>query len=156
MDPRSPRTGELLHFHGTYERLKRPTGQETTTIDRYKDPTTNRTYSILPPEHIPYRPVEVERLVADFDQRAERGCGPDPPPKEVEAGCLRRAWKRLGLRSSRLRQAFGQLIDAVIASPEELWRQIRAAKTSLPDILGFLFQNHNVSLLGDYRCCQLA
>lgn len=143
-----------MHFHGTYDRRKGPTGDATTRIDRYLDPTNGRTVSILPPEHLPYRPVEAERLVADFDQRAARGSGPDPPPRIIEAGCLQRAWERFRGRSSRLRQSFGQLIDAAITSPEELWRQIRAAKTSLPQILGFLFKNHNVSLLGDYCCCR--
>ena len=37
-------------------------------------------------------------MEAFFNEQAEDGTGPDPPPKVLEAGCLRRAWQRFQSR----------------------------------------------------------
>jgi hypothetical protein len=144
-----------MHRHGSYSRWENVSGQNRIPVQRYLCRPCGHTISVLPKQCLPYRPVPVCRLEADFNRRAEIGQGPDPPPGELEAGCLRRAWNRFAQRLSRLRGAFDQLLDVATHSAEELWRQIRRAKTSLPAILNFLAQRHKISLLGDYRCLQL-
>ena len=110
---------------------------------------------LLPTERVPYRPLEATRLEAFFNEQAEAGSGPDPPPAVLEAGCLRRAWSRFQTRVDRLKEAFGLLIPSVIAGAAHLWEQMRLAKPTLAAILGFLAQTRNISLLGDYRCLRL-
>lgn len=80
------------------------------------------------------------------------GAGPDPPPSPTEAGCLKRAWSRFSARLSPLRQAFGQLLPATIKNAAHLWSEMRRAMATLQDILRWLAQTRNISLLGDYRC----
>ena len=104
---------------------------------------------------VPYRPVEGSLVEAFFNAQAGIGSGPDPPPGQLEAGCLRRAWTRFQTRVSTLKEAFGLLIESVISGPKHLWEQMRQAKNSLAAILGFLAQTRNLSLLGDYRCLRL-
>jgi hypothetical protein len=99
--------------------------------------------------------LEVERLESYLDAQAGIGTGPDPPPRQLEAGSLRRAWTRFQTRVSTLKEAFGLLIESVISGPKHLWEQMRQAKNSLAAILGFLAQTRNLSLLGDYRCLRL-
>jgi len=141
-----------MHRHGHYHRRKDPTGEQTVAVARFLDPSTGRTASVLPESCVPYRPVQAARLAGHFDEQAGIGHGLDPPADEIEAGCLRRAWQRLTLRQDPLRRAFGQLIDSCRTSVEELWREINRAKSTLGAILGFLFQRHNLSLLGNYTC----
>lgn len=124
-------------------------------MQRYRCPECGLTISVLPAERLPYRALEVERLQSYLDAQAGIGTGPDPPPRQLEAGCLRRAWTRFQTRVSKLKEAFGLLIESVISGPEPLWRQLRQAKNSLVAILGFLAQTRNLSLLGDYRCLRL-
>jgi hypothetical protein len=103
---------------------------------------------------LPYRPVEGPRLEAFFNEQAEAGSGPDPPPAQLEAGCLRRAWKRFQTRVRTLIEAFGLLID-ITDSAGALWKQMRLAKGTLPAILRYLAQGHKCSLLGDYQCLRV-
>jgi hypothetical protein len=95
------------------------------------------------------------RVQSYFDARAGIGSGPDPPPAELEAGGLRRAWTRFQTRVSTLKEAFGLLIPSVVSGAAQLWEQLRRAKKTLAAILGFLAQTRNLSLLGDYRCLSL-
>lgn len=108
--------------------------------------------SVLPESFLPYRPVPTDRVQVFFDTKAGIGSGPDPPPSEKEAGCLKRAWSRLTARSAPLRQLCGQLLPASIASVMDLWKEIRRAMGSLQDILQWLARTRNTSLLGDYAC----
>lgn len=124
-------------------------------MQRYRCPECGLTISVLPANRLPYRALAVERLESYWDGQAGIGTGPDPPPRPLEAGCLRRAWTRFQTRVSRLKEAFGLLLESVISGPEHLWRQMRQAKNSLAAILGFLARTRNLSLLGDYRCLRL-
>ncbi len=124
-------------------------------MQRYRCPGCGLTISVLPVNRLPYRAVEAERLQSYLDAQAGIGTGPDPPPRQLEAGGLRRAWTRFQTRVSKLKEAFGLLIESVISGPEHLWQQMRQAKNSLAAILGFLAQARNLSLLGDYRCLRL-
>lgn len=103
---------------------------------------------------LPYRSLDLERLQASQDQRAGMGSGPDPPPNELEAEALDRAWKRFSLRVTTLKEAFGQLISVAITSAQQAWLQMRRAKGTLSQIQGFLALTHR-SFLGDYRCLRL-
>ena len=144
-----------LHRHGCYHRYSRPTGGERLAVQRYWCPECELTFSVLAADRLPYRPLEGPRLEAFFNTQAGIGSGPDPPPGQLEAGCLRRAWTRFQTRVSTLKEAFGLLIPSVIAGAAHLWEQMRLAKPTLAAILGFLAQSCNTSLLGDYRCLRL-
>lgn len=101
---------------------------------------------------LPYRPVEADRLQLHFDQKAEGGTGPDPPPSITETGCLERAWSRLKARSGKLKHVFGQLIPASIENAFHLWREMRRSMASVVKILHWLADTRKISLLGDYAC----
>lgn len=124
-------------------------------MQRYWCPQCELTISVLPADRLPYRPLEGTRVQSYFDARAGIGSGPDPPPAELEAGGLRRAWTRFQTRVSILKEAFGPLVSSVISKAEQLWEQLRLAKETLAGILRFLAQTRNTSLLGDYRCLRL-
>ena len=144
-----------LHRHGCYHRYARPEGGERFAVQRYWCSDCGLTISVLPVERLPCRPLEGPRLQSFFDAQAGIGSGPDPPPGQLEAGCLRRAWTRFQTRVSTLKEAFGLLIASAISSPGDLWKQMRQAKETLAAILGFLAQSCKTSLLGDYRCLRL-
>ena len=78
------------------------------------------------------------RLEAHFNAQAEVGTGPDPPPDELEAGCLRRAWTRFQTRVVSLQETFGLLLASLPDSAGALWQQLRLAKGTLPGILHYL------------------
>ena len=124
-------------------------------MQRYWCPECELTFSVLAADRLPYRPLEGARLEAFFNTQAGIGSGPDPPPGQLEAGCLRRAWTRFQTRVSTLKEAFGLLIPSVMAGAAHLWEKMRLAKPTLAAILGFLAQSCNTSLLGDYRCLRL-
>jgi len=154
--PRCPRAcPSRLHRHGCYHRYARPEGNERFGVQRYWCPDCGLTVSVLPVERLPYRPLEGARVEAYFNTQAGIGSGPDPPPGQLEAGCLQRAWTRFQTRVSTLKEAFGLLIPSVISGAAALWKQMRLAKETLASILGFLAQSCNTSLLGDYRCLRL-
>lgn len=151
--PACPRGCESrVHRHGCYFRYARPSGEQTFPVQRYWCPKCELSISVLPADRLPYRSVEGGRLEAFFNEQAEVGSGLDPPPGELEAGCLRRAWARFQTRVSSLKEALGLLIARVSDSAAALWKQMRLAKATLPGILLYLAQWHQRSLLGDYRC----
>ena len=146
---------DKVHRHGSYTRYANPSGEELLTILRFLCPPCGLTISVLPASRLPYRALHTDRLQAHVDRQAEVGHGPDPPPDELEAGCLHRAWTRLLTRVEVLKNAFGPLVSVGIRSVEALWLGMRQAKATLPGILGFLATTHKISLLGDYRCLRL-
>lgn len=143
------------HRHGFYLRYAAPTGGKRTAVFRFLCRPCGLTISVLPAGRLPYRSLHAERLQAHADRQAGVGQGPDPPPGELEAGCLRRAWTRLRTRVEVLKNAFGPLVASGIRSVEALWLGMRHAKGTLNRILGFLAATHKISLLGDYRCLRL-
>jgi len=144
-----------LHRHGSYSRYDvTARAQGTFQVQRFLCPHCGHTVSVLPANRLPYRPIQVDRLQTDFDQRAEIHCGLDPPPDLIEASCLHRAWKRLQTRVVRLKDRFGQLLPAGINTAQHLWKQVRWRLHSAESILRFLAQPFHTSLLADYRCLQ--
>lgn len=145
----------MVHRHGCYERLADadPKVSAKEKAQRYLCAPCGLTFSVLPPHRLPYRAVRAERLQAEFDQRAGiQAQGPDPPPRVVEAGCLRRAWSALTKRVATLKNAFGQLVSSTVADGASLWRSLRQSFDSVPKMLSFLSRHHHISLLGNYRC----
>jgi hypothetical protein len=168
-----------VHRHGTYERYadaagagaaveaaiapgaKRPRKKQKRkqddqeSIQRYCCPPCGRTFSVLPPHRLPYRPIRAERLQGDFDQRAGiQTQGLDPPPRAAEEQCLNRAWHALTARVAILKDAFGQLVDSTVSDGLWLWQSLRQSFDSAAKMLCFLSEHHRISLLGDYRCLQ--
>jgi len=146
---------DKIHCHGHYTRFASPSGQELLTVLRFLCRACGLTISVLPASRLPYRAIEVDRLQTHADRQAGVGQGPDPPPDELEAGCLRRAWTCLRTRVELLKNALGPLVSVGIGSVEPLWLGMQQAKATLPGILGFLATTHKISLLGDYRCLRL-
>ena len=154
--PACPREcGQKVHRHGFYERYADCKGQSRERIERFLCRVCRLTISVLAAHRLPYRAVGAERLEDYFNEKAEVGSGPDPPPEALEAGCLRRAWARFQTRVIRLKDAFGLLLPSTISSGQGLWTQCRRTKGTLEQILKFLAQTHKISLLGDYRCLRL-
>jgi hypothetical protein len=144
-----------MHRHGHYCRYAQPSGAATFPVYRFWCPVCRLTVSVLPADRLPYRPLQGGRLEAYFNEQAEAGSGPDPPPEPLEAGCLRRAWTRFQTRVCTLREAFGLLIAHATDSAGALWKQMRLAKATLQGILRHLAQTHKRSLLGDYPCLRV-
>ena len=143
------------HRHGFYLRYAAPRGGERVAVARFLCRPCGLTISVLCAGRLPYRSLPGQRLQAHADRQAGVGQGPDPPPGELEAGCLRRAWTRLRARVEVLKNAFGPLVSSAVRSVEALWLGMRHAKGTLEPILGFLATTHKISLLGDYRCLRL-
>ena len=142
-----------MHCHGHYSRYADPEGSDLERVARYLCGLCGLTISVLPPHRLPYRAVRAERLQRDFDTRAGiQTQGLDPPPRAVEAGCLRRAWSALSARVNPLQEAFGQLINKSASEVTSLWASLRRAMDSVPRMLCFLCEHHRISLLGNYRC----
>jgi hypothetical protein len=146
-----------VHKHGGYKRYADPAGakeqDEQERIQRYRCPPCGLTFSVLPAHRLPYRPIRVERLQGDFDQRAGiQTQGLDPPPRVVEAGCLKRAWNVLTARVNALKDAFGQLISKPVSEVVPFWANLRQSFDSVSKMLWFLSEHHQISLLGNYRC----
>jgi hypothetical protein len=142
-----------VHRHGSYERYADPEGNSKERIERFLCRPCGLTLSVLPAHRLPYRAIRAERLQGDFDQRAGiQTQGLDPPPRVVEAGCLRRAWSALSARVDILQEAFGQLIENSVSEATSLWMGLRRTMDSVPRMLWFLSEHHHISLLGNYRC----
>ena len=145
-----------VHRHGHYDRYSQPSGAETFSVYRFWCPQCGLTVSVLPIDRLPYRPLEGERVEAYFNEQAEDGTGPDPPPDVLEAGCLHRAWKRFQSRMATLKEAFGLWIATITHCAGALWKQMRLAQGTLAGILHYLAQTYKRSLLGDYQCLRLS
>ena len=144
-----------VHRHGSYDRFESPSGSNTFAVQRFLCPRCRISLTVLPEDRLPYRCIQATRLEAAFNEQAEAGTGPDPPPDELEAGCLRRAWRRFQTRVQKLKDAFGLLIEHVSLCPGNLWKQMRLAKGNVHGILLYLAGSHKCSLLGDYRCLRV-
>ena len=144
-----------VHRHGCYERYADPEGTFKERVQRYLCPPCGLTFSVLPEHRLPYCPIRTERLQGHFDQQAGiQAQGLDPPPREVEASCLRRAWSALTARVATLKEAFGQLIESTFSDGALFWASARQSFDSVAKMLRFLSEHHRISLLSNYRCLQ--
>jgi len=145
-----------MHRHGSYERYEQPTGDQKFPVQRFLCRPCGHTVSVLPPNRLTYRPLEVKELQTHFDGQAEVSSGLDPPPDPIRAGCLQRAWNRFLTRVETLKDSFGQILPAVISTPQHLWQQLRRCVGTAAEMLRFLAQYGKRSLLGDYACLKPA
>jgi len=125
-------------------------------VQRYLCVLCGHTVSVLPPDRLPYRPLQVQSLQRSFDAQAGVGTGRDPPPEPIEAGCLQRAWNRFLTRVKVLQDAFGQRLGAERYTAPRLWQALRRGIGSAEAILSFLANSCKRSLLGDYACLRPA
>jgi hypothetical protein len=155
--PNCPRGCQArLHRHGWYYRYKQPTGGEKFAVLRFVCPECGHTVSILRPNRLTYRPLEVRQLQGHFDAQAEVSSGLDPPPEPILAGCLQRAWNRFLTRGKVLESAFGQIVPVVTSTPQQLWKELRRSVGTAEQMLRWLAQHGKRSLLGDYACLRPA
>lgn len=145
-----------MHRHGSYERYEQPTGDKKFPVQRFLCRPCGHTVSVLPPNRLTYRPLEVKQLQTHFDGQAEVSSGLDPPPDAIRAGCWQRAWNRFLTRFETLKDSFGQILPAVISTPHHLWQQLRRCVGTAEEMLRFLAQYGKRSLLGDYACLKPA
>lgn len=145
-----------MHRHGCYLRFAKPNGQECFPVQRLLCRPCGHTVSVLPPNRLTYRPLEVQRLEGYFDAQAEFSTGLDPPPGPIEAGCLQRAWTRFLTRVESLTNAFGQILPTGLHTAQPLWKELRRCVGSAEQMLRLLAQNCKASLLGNYACLRPA
>ena len=151
--PRGCRAG--VHRHGRYSRYANPTGGKLLSIQRFLCAECGLTISVLPADRLPYRPLAGPRVEAYFNEQANTGSGPDPPPALIEAGCLRRAWARLQNRTNLLRNLLGLMATRGTAAVEAFWVRMRELHGTMQAMLCGLARSHQRSLLGDYRCLRV-
>lgn len=144
-----------VHRHGRYFRYAHPSGTKTFAVQRFRCPRCGLTISVLPVDRLPYRSLVVPRVEAFFNEQARTGSGPDPPPGEVEAGCLRRAWTRLQGRTDVLRQLPGLKAANGAVSAAAVWTQLCNDHGTLSAVLCSLARWQRQSLLGDYGCLRV-
>ena len=149
--------GRFIHKHGSYLRNLFNGGIGQVRVQRFWCPLCRLSISVLPADCLPYRPVSVERMEQDFDQRADLSevSALDPPVHELEGGCLQRAWKRFSTRINPLKNYLGQIISATADLRDSLWQEMRQTLGPLQDTLNKLAVANQSSLLGDYMCLRL-
>ena len=77
----------MLHRHGSYRRNAKPKGSEKIAIQLYLCVVCEHCVSVLPVNHLSYRPLEVDRLQAHFDGQAKVSCGLTLRPKPSKRAC---------------------------------------------------------------------
>jgi hypothetical protein len=138
-----------VHVHGSYERYRRPEGNEKVTVRVFQCVLCGQYLSVLQGDMLPYRPIEVERVEQHFDaQYAEGG---EPEYTEIEKGCLERAAKSFVQHTQSLCNKLGQIIEGICPGARELWRGLRRLG-GLEKILQMLAEKFKTSLLRDYLC----
>ena len=139
-----------VHAHGRYERNKTPDDVETFEVPRFICTQCGLTFSVLPDDVVPYRPISTQLLESGLD------CAfldKDPPPlTENEKGCLKRACQSFIQNIPFLTDTLGQIIKTTHPSAAQLWQELRELSGTMSEILLYLAALFKVSLLGMYRC----
>ena len=146
-DPQLPKCtacDHRLHRHGHYTRRRDGTLR---TIQRWFCHPCRRTFSILPPDLLPYRNLTCAELQDQFDRWAFE----DRLPTSRPAVAALESFLAPALQQD-LRHASGQLLDVPMAAGQALWCSLRRCCSSLATMLCWLFEHHRVSLLGRYVC----
>ena len=145
------REGRLkVHCHGGYHRNRRADGEQRVWIEQFLCVRCGQTFTVIPEDMLPYRPIEVSKLEGWLDAVYQLK-SEVPKITEKEKGCLRRAERKFVERTPSLIQILGQMIESVGSSARRLWHQIRRIG-ELGEILQLLAENFKSSVLGDYRC----
>jgi hypothetical protein len=149
---------QKLHRNGTYSRFRKVQGQRQCSIPRFRCPGCGRTWSVIPADMFPRRSMEVSRFESLMDALfGLAGGGARPPPAtEIEAGCIRRACKRVSERIALLCGFLGQQMPLRARTDVGcFWRALRELG-STEDILVRLACDFKTSLLACYRSLAMA
>lgn len=142
----------IVHAHGSYERAKTPDAKESVIVLRWNCTQCSYTFTVIPDDAIPYRPVSTDLLEKGFESAF---CGKDPPPlSENEKGCLKRAVQSFMKNIPFLTNILGQTVETIRPSAAELWKELRR-KGDMKAILLYLARHFKISLLKDYCCLKL-
>jgi hypothetical protein len=142
----------IVHAHGSYERAKTPDGTEPIIVLRWICTQCSYTFTVIPDNAIPYRPVSTDLLEKGFESAFS---GKDPPSlSENEKGCLKRAIQSFLINIPFLTNTLGQIVETTHPSAAMLWRELRKLG-DMKEILLYLAHHFKVSLLKDYRCLKL-
>lgn len=145
------REGRLkVHRNGGYHRYRGADGAERVWVEQFLCVRCGQTFTVVPDDMLPYRPIEVGKLERWLDA-AYQATTEVPKVTEKEKGCLRRAEREFVERTPSLIQILGQMIESIGCSARRLWHQIRGIG-ELSEILRLLAESFKRSLLGDYRC----
>lgn len=147
VDPNHP-----VDHHGIYERCANCNDNQKEAIDRYLCRPCGHTISVLPDQFLPYSAASVSLTQKYFDAQAHPSLTKVPAITEKEKGCLKRAWKRFGQRTTALAATLGQIMQMRVSNSSKLlWSGLRRLG-NLGDILLQLAHPFNTSLLHDYLC----
>ena len=145
-----------MHRHGSYDRYKSPSGTEREDVQRFLCVPCGKTVSVLNDNRLPYRSIHVDQLETWMDWLF---CGgPEPPVKEIERDCLKRATRCFVRNSPSLREALGQMVKDIGAEAKSLWRNLhrlgdlREILRILQEKIKFSKNGRGLSLLGSYVC----
>jgi hypothetical protein len=153
-----------VHKHGSYVRycgLEGGTDDDRWNIPRFLCVLCRWTISVLPDNQLPYRSIDVGRLVLWLNR--EYLGRPEPPAaSEKEKGCVRRALRCFVRHSPSLIKALGQIVKDIGASARSLWRSL-SRLNDMSGMMRFLQEKLKpekladggfvgFSLLGCYRC----
>jgi len=139
-----------VHRNGGYSRNRQAQGDERVFVEQFVCVLCGQTFTVLPDDVLPYRPIEAAKVGAWLD--AEHGLSDERPQvTEKEKECLKRAECNFAARTPSLIQVLGQMIRHIGSSPRQLWKQLRRLG-GLAEILRFLAERFKTSLLADYRC----
>lgn len=139
-----------MHRNGGYYRNRDVESDEQVLIEQFVCVKCGQTFTVLPDDMLPYRPIEVEKVEVWLDAEHGRSMA-WPKVTEKEKGCLLRATKRFAARTPSLIRKLGQMLPCIGASARRLWEQLRRFG-NLSAILRLLFEKFKTSLLGNYRC----
>lgn len=139
-----------VHRNGGYHRNRDVESDEQVLIEQFVCVKCGQTFTVLPDDMLPYRPIEVEKVEVWLDAEHGRSMA-WPKVTEKEKGCLLRATKRFAARTPSLIRKLGQMLPCIGASARHLWEQLRRFG-NLSAILRLLFEKFKTSLLGNYRC----
>ena len=113
-----------IHRHGKYDRYADCNElQKSKWILRFLCVLCGYTISVLPDDTLPYRSISVPKVEASFDAKASGK--PEPPVREAERGCLKRAWHRFDQRITALTVVLGQVMQIRQSDAKRVWPQLR-------------------------------
>ncbi len=139
----------IVHGNGGYQRFKDPDGNEMIHVPCWNCTGCSNTFSVLPDDAIPYRPISTGLLESELEGSFS---GKDPPPRtEKEKGCLIRALQSFVKNIPSLAEKLGQIVKTTSLTAAKLWKEL-CVLGDMQGILLYLAKYFKTSLLRDYCC----